>query len=470
MTIVEPVRRTVEERVALGREARKKAPRQSHAEWSPPEGRDPIGLLEEQATSRVPELVPLRHSRMLASPFAFFRGGALIMAADLARSPTSGLQVQVCGDAHLSNFGLFGSPERELVFDINDFDETLPGPWEWDVKRLAASIEIAGRANGFAEPECRKAVLDTVAGYRGSMHDMAAMNNLDVWYLLAKVQEGLPRASAVLDKADLKALRRVIKKALSRDNRQALSKLTVQVDGGRELAEDPPLVLPIRHLLKPELVEPFQDAMDELMGAYMQSLPDDRAHLLEGYEIVDLARKVVGVGSVGTRAWIVLLKGRDEDDALLIQVKEAQASVLERYVGESAYEQHGQRVVEGQRLMQATSDIFLGWVRTRADRSLDGVSYDYYLRQLRDWKGSWEPSTMSPTGMAVYGQLCAWTLARAHARSGDRIAIASYLGKSDTFDRAIADFAVTYADQNDKDHEALADAVASGRLEAAPES
>jgi uncharacterized protein (DUF2252 family) len=398
---------------------------------------------------------------MLVSPFTFYRGAAAIMAADLAPAPRSGITVQVCGDAHLSNFGLFGTPERELAFDINDFDETLPGPWEWDIKRLVASLAIAGRNNGFADAERHRVSVTAVAQYRAAMAGYAKMGNLDVWYANLAVQDGLPELRAALDPKTMKQAERMVEKARTRDNLQAFEKLTRQVNGERRIISDPPLIVPVDELVSAAEAARFSEAFHELIRTYRRTLLGDRRHLLEDYRFVEMARKVVGVGSVGTRAWIVLMVGRDGGDPLFLQAKEAQASVLEPYVGKSRYANAGQRVVEGQRLMQAASDIFLGWERTEG---LDGVSRDYYVRQLRDWKGSWPPEAMNPDAMAVYGRICAQALARAHARSGDRIAIASYLGKGEQFDRAIATFAERYADQNEQDYAALQTAAKKKRI------
>jgi uncharacterized protein (DUF2252 family) len=456
---------SVDERVAAGRAARARVPRESHGEWSPaPDRDDPVSLLEEQAASRVPELVPIRNGRMAASPFPFYRGGALIMAADLASTPVSGLEVQACGDAHLSNFGLFASPERQLVFDVNDFDETLPGPWEWDVKRLAASIEIAGRERGFPAKRRRALVRGAVGAYRTAMREFATKGTLEVWYSHATIDRALPRAANVLDRESLAQARKVVEKALTKDSAQALSRLSAVVDGRRQLVSDPPLIVPVDELLTPDEAVQYTEAMRQVIRQARDGLADERRHLLEQYRFSTMARKVVGVGSVGTRAWVLLMIGRDEDDVLLLQGKEAQASVLERYTKPSRYKQHGRRVVEGQKRMQAASDVFLSW--TRVESGMDGQPHDYYVRQLHDWKGSWDPAVMNPNGMSIYTQMCAWTLARAHARTGDRIAIASYLGSSDAFDRALAAFAVAYADQNEKDHSALVAAVTEGRVTA----
>jgi uncharacterized protein (DUF2252 family) len=455
---------TPEERAARGKAARAEVPRSSHAAWDAPSGRaDPVGLLQEQAKSRVQDLVPIRYGRMLASPFAFYRGAAYLMASDLASTPRSGLIVQTCGDAHVSNFGLFGSPERELLFDINDFDETAHGPWEWDVKRLAASLAIAGRNNGFADKERAEVVRDAVGAYRSAMRKFAGMRNLEVWYAHARVQQGLPGLQAMLDKKNLKAAERVVTKARTKDSLEAFAKLTHVVDGELRIISEPPLIVPVEELLPPNDAAKFLETIHDLIRSYRRTLQGDRKHLLEDFRFVHLARKVVGVGSVGTRAWIVLMLGRDGQDPLFLQAKEAQASVLEPFVGKSRYANHGQRVVEGQRLMQASSDIFLGWNRLAG---FDGVVRDFYIRQLRDWKGSWAPEAMVPQVMNVYGQMCGWTLARAHARSGDRVAIAAYVGNSDAFDRAIASFSEAYADQNERDYDALKAAVKADRIKA----
>jgi uncharacterized protein (DUF2252 family) len=453
------------ERVARGRAARAEVPRSAQAEIDFPKRREPSALLEEQAISRVPELVPIRYGRMLASPFAFYRGGALIMAADLARTPTSGLRVQVCGDAHLSNFGVFGSPERNLVFDLNDFDETAPGPWEWDVKRLAASFAIAGRENGFSGKERRAVVLATVQAYREAMTAFAQMRNLEVWYSHLSAEQALADFTAGVDPKKLKKAEANVEKSRTKDSMRAFEKLTRLVDGEPRIISDPPLIVPIDELLPaPMEREALMDELRRLVRSYRRTLETDRRHLLESFRLVDLARKVVGVGSVGTRAWIALFLGADELDPLFLQIKEAQRSVLEQFVGKSPYNNCGQRVVAGQRLMQATSDIFLGWQHLGA--GLDGQERDFYVRQLKDWKGSFAIEAALPSGAAAYGGACGWTLARAHARSGDRVAIASYLGKSDVFDRAMATFAEAYADQNESDYQALREAVNDGRITA----
>jgi uncharacterized protein (DUF2252 family) len=453
------------ERAARGKAARAEVSRSTQAQIEFPAGRDPVALLEEQAASRVPELVPIRYGRMLASPFAFFRGGALIMASDLARTPTSGLRVQLCGDAHLSNFGVFGSPERTMVFDMNDFDETLPGPWEWDVKRLAASFAIAGREFGFSEKERRAVVLDTVRSYREAVRSFATMGNLELWYSRLSVDRALAEFTRGVDPKRLRKAEADVAKARTKDSMQAFEKLTTEVDGERRIISDPPLIVPIDELVPGESERAaFQDEIHELLRSYRRTLETDRRHLLEQFRFVDLARKVVGVGSVGTRAWIALFLGIDDGDPLFLQVKEAQPSVLERFVGKSEYGNCGQRVVAGQRLMQASTDIFVGWQHVSS--GLDGQSRDFFVRQLKDWKGSFAIEAAVPVGAAAYGKMCGWTLARGHSRSGDRVAIASYLGNSGVFDQAIADFSEIYAEQNERDYRALQQAVAAGTVEA----
>src|ERR1700730_16872864 len=448
---------TPAERTERGKTARAEVPRESHAEVAPPSDRpDPLGLLEEQAETRVPELVPVRWGRMMVSPFTFYRGAALPMASDLATTPVSGLAVQACGDANLSNFGMFGSAERRLVFDVNDFDETLPGPWEWDVKRLAASLEVGARENAVPRNDRREIVTAAVAGYRQAMRSFAGMTNLDVWYAHADLDQMRAQFDSQLRARQRKAVDKGLAKARTRDSMQEVAKLTQMVDGRPRIIAD----------LIPGQADRtgFESQLKDLIGKYRRTLETDRRFLLEQFEFADMARKVVGVGSVGTRCWILLMLGRDDSDPLFLQVKEAEASVLSRFVGASKYTNQGQRVVAGQRLMQASSDIFLGWQRTEA--GLDGKPRDFYVRQLRDWKFSVAIETMVPRGMRMYGHLCGWTLARAHARSGDRIAIASYLGGSDVFDKAITQFAAAYADQNERDYKSLVDAVASGRITA----
>ena len=457
---------TLEQRHEAGRAARERTPRLSHEGWGPALDRpDPVALLVEQDESREQDLVPVRHGRMMVSPFTFYRGAARIMAADLKDVPRSGLDVQLCGDAHLSNFGVYASPERTLLFDLNDFDETLPGPFEYDVARLAASFTIAAQNNGFTIDEARGAAEASISAYRTAMREFAQMRTLDVWYSRLDADAMLARAASAASKRDQKAVARggkVLAKARTKDSMQALAKLTEVVDGRHRIISTPPVVVPARDLheaygMSPDEVE---DALHGLLRAYRSTLTDDRRHLLERFEFVDLARKVVGVGSVGTRAWIVLLQGRDGEDPLFLQVKQATRSVLEDHLPKSKFRQPGERVVQGQRLMQAASDIFLGWTK--------GVQTDiyYYWRQLRDMKGSTDPERMTPAAMNFYAGACGWTLARAHARSGDPVAIAAYLGKGREFDRAMGDFAMRYADQNQRDYDAFVAAIRSGTLEA----
>jgi uncharacterized protein (DUF2252 family) len=454
---------TVAERVARGKAARQEVPRAAHAHFEPSEVRaDPVELLERQAETRVPELVPIRYGRMLVSPFTFYRGAAMIMAHDLAATPRSGLMVQCCGDAHLSNFGAFASPERRLVFDINDFDETLPGPWEWDVKRLAASMLIAAADNGYKAKEQDKIVLETVGAYRNAVREFAGMSNLEVWYSHLDFENVLQQYAPQFKAKLASRAEKAVAKARTRDNMSAFKKLTEVVDGKVQIVDQSPLIVPIEKLAGGEDIDAVFDELRLLIRVYRESLEFDRRVLLEEFHLQDFARKVVGVGSVGTRAWIGLMLGRDDADPLFLQIKEAEASVLEAFLGASEFANHGQRVVTGQRLMQAVSDIFLGWVHN--PNGLDGKSRDFYVRQLKDWKASAEIEQMVPEGMAVYGRLCGWTLARAHSRSGDRIAIASYLGGGDTFDRAILDFSKAYAAQNERDYKELSKAVKAGRI------
>ncbi|HTJ70140.1 MAG TPA: DUF2252 domain-containing protein [Actinospica sp.] len=509
----------------LGVHSRDATPPAAHASLQSHVGRrDPIAILERQAASRVPELVPIRHGRMLASPFAFFRGAAAVMAADLAGTPDSGIRVQLCGDAHLANFGLFASPERRLVFDLNDFDETHPGPWEWDVKRLTASLEIAARANGFGRKHRRAIQLATVRAYQDAMAAFAGMHELDVWYAQADVAELKHMLKDQLKKARRKAVDKSIERARTRNSRRAMGKLTALEDGRRHIVADPPLIVPVRDLLTEDDRADFEERVRVLLGKYRDTLQSDRRTLLDKFEFVDMARKVVGVGSVGTRCWIVLMYGRDDNDPLFLQIKEAQRSVISEYggvksvrgveagsgsgsraesgkaeegatlglggdrrergqaraigpraqpplLGRSLAVPHhercqGKRVVDGQRLMQAASDIFLGW--ETAD-GIDGQRRDFYVRQLADWKGSATVEDMVPDGMRDYGRLCGWTLARAHARTGDRVAIASYLGDDTTFAHAIAEFASAYADQNEHDYAAMRAAMRSGRIAVEPD-
>ncbi len=456
-------RESARARAARGRAARAETPRAVHGDWEPSADRgDPVELLEEQARSRVPELVPIRYGRMLVSPFTYYRGAALSMASDLAATPDSGVSVQICGDAHLSNFGIFGSPERHLFFDVNDFDETAPGPWEWDVKRLAVSLEIAGRENGYAKKERAGIVRRAVRSYRETMRELSDMSILEVWYAHLDMGELLPRFQSLLDPKKTPSVWHAITKARAHDSHQAYNKLCHVTDGEPRIINDPPLIVPWEEFLADVEHRVVVDAIRRFISSYGQTLDADRRHLLDQYRFVHLARKVVGVGSVGTEAWIALFLDRDRGSPLLLQVKEAESSVLERFTTKSEFSNHGQRVVVGQRLMQAAGDIFLGWDRLH----WAGVTRDHYVRQLRDWKGSADVAGMTRAGMDLWGRMCAWTLARAHARSGDRIAIASYLGTSDVFDRAIADFCIAYADQNECDHRTFKDAVASRRLAA----
>jgi len=497
---------SVNDREAKGLEARDRAPLSSHTKWKPAADRpDPVALLEQQDATREPDLVPVRHGRMMVSPFTFYRGGAAIMAADLAPTPVAGLRAQLCGDAHLSNFGAFASPERRLLFDLNDFDETLPGPFEYDVKRMAASFTIAARNNGFSQADAHAVTMASVRAYREAMASFAQMRTMDIWYAhldedelmagiraavagtaredkAARKQEKTDQREKAPKKQEKRAVKgekaarkeekaaklaqkraeKTIAKAHTRDSLQALSKLGELVDGQYRIVSQPPIVVPLRDLyaiyhLSPDEIGP---ALHEQFRAYRATLPDDRRHLLERFEFVDMARKVVGVGSVGTRAFIALLQGRDAQDPLFLQVKEATASVLEPYVGKSRYRQHGERVVQGQRMMQAASDIYLGWTKGLDQRR------HFYWRQLRDMKGSALVETMVPLGLTYYAQICGWTLARAHARSGDPVAIAEYLGETDAFDTSITDFSERYADQNEDDYTEFVKAVKSGRLEA----
>ena len=463
------VQLSVGKRIQLGRAARRGAPRSSHGTWRPaPDRPDPVELIAEQAVDRVPELVPIRYGRMLVSPFTFFRGAALVMAADLAATPNAGITVQLCGDAHVLNFGVYGSPERQLIFDVNDFDETLPGPWEWDLKRLAASLEVAGRELGFKPADRRDVVMAAVGEYRGVMRRAAEMPALDAWYSHMNVDDVLAWVRTEvrerrLGKREAKETTDDIAKARTRDHMRVFSKRTGVVGDELQIVAEPPLIVPIEDLVLPGTGwDDVQAVFADLINAYRHTLMR-RRHPIEEFRYLHTARKVVGVGSVGMRCWIHLFVGRDDEDPLFLQSKEAQASVLERFLPKSHYASHAQRVVVGQRLMQAASDIFLGFVRVR---SLDGKVRDYYVRQLHDWKGGVEADTLRVPGATLYGRMCAATLARAHARLGDRIAIASYVGKGDALDRAFADFAVAYADQNERDYEAFVGAVKSGRLEA----
>ena len=465
---------SLDERTARGKAAREQLHPSVHTGWKPASDRpDPVALLEEQNATREPDLVPVRHGRMLVSPFTFYRGAAKIMATDLKDTPTVGLDVQLCGDAHLSNFGAFASPERTLLFDLNDFDETLPGPFEYDVKRMAASFTIAARNNSFSRSDARAATCESVAAYRTQMAEFAEMRTLDIWYARLAEQElmsGIQDATRAMERAGSKKVARAAEKtaekqaqkAHTRDSVQALSKLAERVDGRYRIVSQPPVVIPLRDLAP--RIGLSEDELEHVIHGqfrdYRKTLQDDRRHLLEQFDVVDMAHKVVGVGSVGTRAFIVLLQGRDQDDPLFLQVKEATASVLEDHLPKSRYRQPGERVVQGQRLMQAASDIFLGWTKGHdANRYL-------YWRQLRDMKGSALVENMVPAALTFYAQICGRTLARAHARSGDSVALAAYLGKKDRFDQSITDFSERYADQNERDYQAFAAAVRSGRLAA----
>ena len=456
---------SVAERVARGKAARSEVPRSIHAGWEAPAiRRDPVDLLEEQAKTRVPELVPIRYGRMLVSPFTFYRGAAYIMASDLAGTARTGLHAQLCGDAHLSNFGIYAAPDRQLVLSVNDFDETLPGPFEWDVKRLVASFEVAGRDRGFDDKQRRAVNLTAARAYREAIREFAAMRNLDVWYSRIDVDALFATLQARVTGKQRKRAEANIAKSRSKDSLRAFAKLTQLVDGEPRFVSEPPVVVPVRELLPAATdYEAFEEQIRGMLRAYRRTLAGDRRRLLERFRFVDIARKVVGVGSVGTRAWIVLMAGRDNEDPLILQAKEAEASVLEPFLGKSEFASHGQRVVEGQRLIQSASDIMLGWIRVDG---FDGVKRDFYLRQLWDAKGSALVDLMEPNLLGIYAEICGQTLARGHARSGDGVAIASYLGGGDTFDRALAEFAVAYADQNERDYDALKKAVESGRIKA----
>ncbi len=447
-----------EQRSRIGRAARAAVPRSAHAEWVPgPDRADPTALLTGQETTRVPELVPLRHERMLASPFTFYRGAAIIMAADLAVSANTGLRVQACGDAHLSNFGGFSAPDRATMFDVNDFDETSPAPFEWDVKRLTASFEIAARSRSFSTKEARGLVARVVKTYRDAMADFANMTNLDVWYARLDVEKVFNEYRSRATPAERKRFERNLAKAQAKDNMKAFAKLCEQVDGEYRIKADPPVVVPLTDLL-PEgsEMDDLQSWLEDRIRVYRRTLQPDRRRLLESYRLVDFARKVVGVGSVGTRCWIALFLGRDANDPLFLQIKEAEASVLEAHAGRSGFANHGQRVVEGQRLVQAASDILLGWIRSVG---IDGEERDFYLRQLWDGKFSADIDLMSPSALDIYARLCGWTLARAHARSGDRVAIAAYLGSNEAFDKAMVEFSAAYADQNERDYATVSEAL-----------
>jgi uncharacterized protein (DUF2252 family) len=455
---------TRSQRAARGKAERKLVPLSAHGDWRAASDRqDPVSLLEEQAASRVPELVPIRYGRMLVSPFTFYRGAAYLMASDLADSPRTGLSVQLCGDAHLSNFGVFAAPDRQLIFSVNDFDETLPGPFEWDVKRLVASLAVAGRDRGFDTKQRKSINQATARSYRETILEMAQMNKIDVWYARMDIEQIDAQVRANLKPSEVKRFEQNVAKARSKDSMKAFNKLVQVVDGRPKLVGDPPLIVPIEDLLPDWEYHQVDEAIHDLLRFYRRTLAGDHRHLLEGFRYAHAARKVVGVGSVGTRAWILLMLGNEDGDPLFLQAKEAQASVLEPFLGKSRYRNHGQRVVEGQRLMQSASDIMLGWIRTNG---IDGVTRDFYIRQLWDGKGSAIVEAMKPAAMSAYAGLCGWTLARAHARSGDVAAIASYLGTSDSFDKAMARFAETYADQNERDYTTLKQAVDTGKITA----
>ena len=456
---------TPAERAAHGRAARKQAPRSAHGEWEPAADRpDPIDLLEEQARDRVPELIPIRYGRMLVSPLTFYRGAAYLMASDLQAEPRTGLEVQLCGDAHLSNFGTYAGPDRRLVFSVNDFDETLPGPFEWDVKRLVASFAVAGRDRGFDESQRRSVNLTVARAYRQAVCRMAELRTLELWYIQVDgdLDAIVTEWAARVPPEDVKRFDRDIAKARAKDSLRAFAKLTRLVDGQPRIVDDPPLIVPIEELTASEDPARQDAAIHEIVRSYRSTLLRDRRRLLERYRYVHAARKVVGVGSVGTRAWIVLLLGRDDGDPLFLQMKEAQRSVLETFLRRSEFTGHGRRVVEGQRLMQATSDILLGWVHSR--QWIDGIDRDFYVRQLWDGKGSAPVDIMDAPTLASYGEMCGWALARAHARSGDAIAVAGYLGSGDVFDVAMSSFAERYADQNERDYAALGRAAEAGRI------
>jgi uncharacterized protein (DUF2252 family) len=453
------------ERAALGKAARTETPRESHAAFEPAKNRpDPVKLLEQQAAGRVPELLPIRYGRMLASPFSFLRGAALPMASDLSGTPATGFTVQACGDAHLSNFGIFASPERRLVFEVNDFDETLPAPWEWDIKRLAASVEVAARSNEIGRKQRPEIVRAAVTRYRKTMRQFAGQAELDVWYAPAELEQLRARYQALLAKPERKLADEDLARLRDRDGRQALDKLIRVVNGKPRIVAQPPLLVPVADLPSTEAAGISQPQLDAVLASYRRTLLPDRRYLISQFQVADAARKVVGVGSVGMRCWIVLLTGRDPSDRLFLQLKEADAAVLSGFVGATAYPSQGERVVAGQRLMQEASDIFLGW--HRPGKGSDADVGDCYLRQLRDWKSSLAVEAMGPRAMRVYGELCGHALARAHARSGDRIAIGAYLGGSGVFDQAVAEFAAAYADQTERDHASLAAAVKAGRLTA----
>ena len=459
MPSLTPVSRA--ERRGVGEALRASVPRQSHAGWLPAVDRtDPIALLEKQNRRRVPELVPIRYGRMVASPFALLRGSATVMAHDLAGSPVSGITVQACGDAHILNFGIFASRERHVIFGMNDFDETAPGPWEWDVKRMAASATVAARYLGLSDAVARDAAVMAVRSYRERMDEFSHMTNLEVWYN----ELNLETVGPVLSPSVRRRATKLVEKARKRTHMQVLEKMTERVDGRLRIIEQPPLVIRPQGAIDERGVE---DVLTDWLNGYRASLTSDRLELLDRFRIVDAVRKVVGVGSVGTSCYVVHLRGDTERDPLFLQVKEAQASVLEPF-GKHRFRNNGRRVVEGQRLIQPAPDIFLGWGRVMMR---DGHRADYYVRQLRDMKGSVSlvPGVTGATSLVEYAGLCGWALAKAHARSGDSAAISGYLGRSDEFEKAVGAFAMVYADQTERDHAALQAAVSSGRIESHPD-
>ncbi len=451
-----------DERVARGKSARAEVPLASHAELPLSKRRNPLKLIEEQGKSRVPDLLPIRYGRMAESPFRYFRGAPVVMAADLAGTPASGLCAQLCGDAHLQNFGLFATPERNLVFDVNDFDETLPGPWEWDLKRLAASVELACREDGFGPRDRRRCLLDVGRAYREAMIEFARQRHLEVWYAHLDAARAMETYQRLLDRKLVERKRKAIVKARRRDSLRAFDRLTHLVDGERRFRSRPPLLVPLRELFDQASRARLEHELEEAIDRYARTLAPNTQTLFRQFRLVEFARRVVGVGSVGTRCWIALFVGNDASDPLILQIKEAQPSVLDRSGGARGHAHHdGERVVNGQRLMQAHGDVLLGWATVRG---VDGRPRDYYVRQLFDWKGSFYVEEMGPLAMAAYSRMCAWTLARAHARSADRIAVAAYMGAGDGLDRALAKFACAYADQTERDHASLVSAIRNGRI------
>ncbi len=448
-----------EERIVLGKSIRKQVPRSSHGDWTPATDRpDPLDLLQAQDKGRLQDLLPIKYGRMVASPFAFLRGSAVVMASDLAASPVSGQNVLLCGDAHLANFGVFATPERNLVFDINDFDETYPGPWEWDLKRLAASAVVAGRENGFKDKTCRQLALEVCRSYRKSMQRFFQASILDVWYYHVDANSVLKVFDKYARKSS-KSARKTVTKARSHTRQRTLQKLTEVVDGKKQIVNDPPLLERLSDRLSEEQKQQIsKQDIESAWFEYINSLSEDRRRLLTRYRISDAALRVGGVGSVGTRCTIALLEGDADEDALILQQKQAGPSALEAYLPKMDFSSQAQRVVIGQRLMQATSDIFLGWHHS------EGISIDFYWRQLKDMKASFDVVNLDASGLETYLKVCGLCLARAHARTGDAAAISGYLGSGDVFDKAIRDFAVAYADQTENDHQALVDAVQSGRI------